>query len=104
MEHKIFLGKYRPAQDEIALGAVEPSTVAVGATEQAAPARICRGEEISTGRTVTVEVIPAGAFKPSIRAKLEAEANAAKQINHINIPALNDFGRSEERRVGKECR
>jgi serine/threonine-protein kinase len=92
MEHKIFLGKYRVAQDEIALGAVETSTVAVATTEQVAPARIYRGEEIGSGRTVTIEVISADAFKPSVREKLEAEANAAKQINHINIPATYDFG------------
>src|SRR5947207_5521320 len=88
MEHKIFLGKYRVAQDELA----ESTTVAVTATEQMAPARIYRGEEIDSGRTVTVEAIPAGAFKPSVRAKLETKATAAKQINHINIPALYDFG------------
>ena len=92
MEHKVFLGKYRVAQDEIALGAAEPTTVAVTATEQIAPARIYRGEEIDSGRTVTVELIPTGDFKPSVRAKLETEATAAKQINHINIPALYDFG------------
>src|ERR1051326_9403514 len=99
MEHKIFLGKYRVAQDEIALGAVEPSTVAVGATEQAAPARIYRGEEINSGRTVTVEVIPAGAFKPSVREKLEGEATAAKQIKHVNIPALYDFGIEDDQLI-----
>ena len=92
MEHKIFLGKYRVAQDEIALGAVEPSTVAVATTELVAPARIYRGEEIDSGRAVTLEVISADAFKPSVREKLEAEATAAKQINHINIPATYDFG------------
>jgi hypothetical protein len=94
MEHKIFLGKYRVADNEIALAAAEPSTVsvAVAATEQIATARVYRGEEIDSGRAVTVEVIPAGAFKQSVRAKLEAEANAATQINHINIPALYDFG------------
>ena len=92
MEHKIFLGKYRVAQDEIALGAVEPSTVAVAATDQVAPARIYRGEEIDSGQTVTIEVIPAGAFKPSVRQKLEAEATDAKQIKHVNIPATYDFG------------
>src|SRR4051812_36447023 len=92
MEHKIFLGKYRVTPDEVALAAAEPSTVAVTATEQLATARIYRGEEIDSGRTVTVELIPAGAFKPSDRAKLETEATAAKQINHINIPALYDFG------------
>src|SRR4051812_23978343 len=99
MEHKIFLGKYRVTPDEVALAAAEPSTVAVTATEQLATARIYRGEEIDSGRTVTVEVIPAGAFKPSVLAKLEAEANAAKQINHINIPALYDFGIEDDQLV-----
>jgi serine/threonine protein kinase len=99
MEHKIFLGKYRVAPDEIALGSAEPSTVAVAATEQLAPARIYRGEEIDSGRTVTVEVIPAAAFKSSVRTKLEAEATAAKQINHINIPALYDFGIEDDQLV-----
>src|SRR6476469_1583152 len=95
MGHKIFLGKYRVAADEIALAATEPSTVAVAATQQIAPARIYRGEEIGSGRTVTVEVIPSGAFRPSVREKLEAEATAAKQINHINIPATYDFGNED---------
>ena len=99
MEHKIFLGKYRVAPDEIALGAAEPSTVAVAATEKLAPARIYRGEEIDSGRTVTVEVIPASAFKSSVRTKLEAEANEARQINHINIPALYDFGIEDDQLV-----
>src|ERR1043165_10233008 len=99
MEHKIFLGKYRVAQDEIGLAAAEPTAVAVTATEQLATARIYRGEEIDSGRTVTVEVIPAGAFKPSVRTKLEAEANAARQFNHINIPALYDFGIEDDQLV-----
>src|SRR4051794_16421307 len=99
MEHKIFLGKYRVAPDEIARGAAEPSTVAIAATEQLAPARIYRGEEIDSGRTVTVEVIPAAAFKSCVRTKLEAEANEARQINHINIPALYDFGIEDDQLV-----
>lgn len=99
MEHKIFLGKYRVTQDEIALAASEPSTVAIATTEQLAPARIYRGEEIDSGRTVSVEVLPAGAFKPSIRTKLEEEATAAKQINHTNIPALYDFGIEDDQLV-----
>ena len=92
MEHKIFLGKYRVAQDEMGLAAAESTTVAVTATEQIASARIYRGEDIQSGRTVTLEVIPAASFKPSVRAKLDTEATAAKQISHINIPALYDFG------------
>jgi len=93
MEHKIFLGKYRVAADELALAASDPATIAVAPTEQTAPVRIYRGEEIdSPHRTVTVEAIPADAFKHSVRAQLEAEADAARKINHINIPALYDFG------------
>jgi serine/threonine protein kinase len=48
---------------------------------------------------VTVEVIPAAAFRSSVRTKLEAEANAAKQINHINIPALYDFGIEDDQLI-----
>ncbi|HEX4640138.1 MAG TPA: protein kinase, partial [Chthoniobacterales bacterium] len=94
MERRTFLGKYRVAADEIALAEAEPSTVAVAVatTEQLAAARTYRGEEIDSGRTVTVEVVPAAGFKPSIREKLEAAAEAAKKISHINIPALYDFG------------
>ena len=77
MEHKIFLGKYRVAGDEIALAATEPASLGVAAaTEQVTTARTYRGQEIESGRDVTVEVIRVGAFKPSAREKLEAEASA----------------------------
>lgn len=99
MEQKVFLGKYRVTQDEIGLAAAESTTVAVTATEQIASARIYRGEDTESGRTVTIEVIPAASFKPSVRAKLETEATAAKQINHINIPALYDFGIEDDQLI-----
>jgi serine/threonine-protein kinase len=94
MERKTFLGKYRVTADEIALANAEPESVAVtaAAPEELAPAAAYRGEEIESGRAVTVEVMPAAGFKPAVREKLEAEAEAAKKINHINIPALVDFG------------
>ena len=93
MEHKIFLGKYRVAADEMAQVAAEPASVAVAvAAEQVTTARIYRGIEIDSGREVNLEVLPAGGFKPAVREKLEAEATAARQINHINIPELYDFG------------
>jgi serine/threonine protein kinase len=94
MEHKIFLGKYRVAADEIKQVIAEPASVSVtvAAAEQVTTARIYRGVEIDSGREVNVEVLPAGGFKPSVRDKLEAEATAARQINHINIPELYDFG------------
>jgi serine/threonine-protein kinase len=91
MEHKIFLGKYRVAADEIKQVVAEPASISVAA-EQVTSARIYRGVEIESGREVSLEVLPAAGFKPSVREKLEAEATAAKQINHINIPELYDFG------------
>ncbi len=91
MEHKIFLGKYRVAADEIKQVVAEPASVSVAA-EQVTSARVYRGIEIDSGREVSLEVLPASGFKPSVREKLEAEANAARQINHINIPELYDFG------------
>src|SRR3954466_14708807 len=93
MEQKVFLGKYRVARDEMAQVSAEPTSVTMAAaTEQLTSTRIYRGDDMDSGRDVTIEVMPAVAFKPSLRTKLEEEATAAKQINHINIPALYDFG------------
>lgn len=91
MEHKTFLGKYRVAADEIALSGPEPAADAA-LLEQTATAVVYRGEEIESGRDVAIEVIPAASVKNDVRAELEEEALAAKKINHINIPALYDFG------------
>ena len=100
MEHKIFLGKYRVAPDKIAQVAAEPASVSVGAaTEQVTTARTYRGDEIDSGRDVNIEVLPAGTFKPAVRTKLEKEAIAAKEIDHINIPALYDFGIEDDQLV-----
>ena len=49
-------------------------------------------EEISTGGKVIVELMPAASLRDSVRGRLEAEALAAKKINHINIPRVYDFG------------
>jgi len=99
MEHKIFLGKYRVAADEMALSAPLASTAGVMVAEQHAVATIYRGDDIDSGRDVAIEVIPAAGFKPGVREQLEAEALAAKKINHINIPALYDFGVEDEQLI-----
>jgi serine/threonine-protein kinase len=94
MAHKIFLSKYRVTADEIALEAADPSSPAASTASSQSPlgARVYRGVEIDSGREVTVEVIPASPFKKSVQEGLEAEAITARKINHINIPALYDFG------------
>jgi serine/threonine-protein kinase len=99
MEHKIFLGKYRVAPDEIAQVGAEPTSVTLAATEQLTTARIYRGDDTESGRDATIEVVPIAPFKPSVRARLEEEAIAAKQINHINIPALYDFGVEDDQLI-----
>jgi serine/threonine protein kinase len=81
MDSKIFLRKYRVAAEEIA---------AVG--EPGERPWAYEGEEIDSGKTVIVEVVPAGSLKTAAREKLEAEAMAARKLNHANIPALYDFG------------
>jgi eukaryotic-like serine/threonine-protein kinase len=100
MEHKIFLGKYRVAADEMALAG--PAPVGDGATavaEQQQTAVIYRGDEIDSGRDVAVEVIPAASYKRVVREELEAEALAARKINHINIPAIYDFGIEDDQLI-----
>jgi hypothetical protein len=90
MENKIFLGKYRvlAGQD----GALpELRHGCAGVTYEA--------EEIATGRKVVVELIPAASLKTAVRTQLEAEAFAAKQIGHINLPRLYDFGFDDDQLV-----
>ena len=38
-------------------------------------------------------------LKPAVREQLEAEATAAKKLNHVNIPALYDFGVEDDHLV-----
>jgi serine/threonine-protein kinase len=98
MEHKIFLAKYRVAADEISLTAAEPAGTAL-TMDPAIAHRVYRGVDIDSGQDVSVEVIPAFAFKNAVREQLEAEATTAKKINHINIPPLYDFGIEDEQLI-----
>jgi serine/threonine-protein kinase len=88
MDSKIFLAKYRVSAEEI--GKVGESTDSPLAYE---------GEEIESGKKVIVEVVPAGSLKRAVRERLEAEAIAAKKLNHVNIPALYDFGVEDDHLV-----
>jgi eukaryotic-like serine/threonine-protein kinase len=81
MDSKIFLGKYRVAAEEMeAVGEIADSPLAYEA------------KEIDSGKKVVVEIVPAASLKTAVRERLEAEAIAAKKLNHVNIPALCDFG------------
>jgi hypothetical protein len=81
MDSKIFLGKYRVAAEEMAaVGEIADCSLAYDA------------EEIDSGRKVVVGVVPTGSMKTAARKRLEADAKAAKELSHVNIPALCDFG------------
>ena len=101
MGHQIFLSKYRVAADEIALNAAEPSSTSSTALtiDPSIAPRVYRGVDIGSGQDVSVEVIPALAFKDAVREQLEAEATTAKKINHITIPALYDFGVDDDQLI-----
>lgn len=83
MEQKIFLGKYRLLVAADGSPAVLRKTP-TGLTYHA--------QEIETGRDVAVKLTPSDSLKSGVPEQLEAEATAAKQLAHINIPAVFDFG------------
>jgi eukaryotic-like serine/threonine-protein kinase len=81
MGSKIFLRKYRVSAEQIG---------AVG--ESGDSPLVYQAEEIDSGKKVLVEAIPVASLKIGVRDKLEANAIAAKKLNHVNIHALYDFG------------
>ena len=83
MEKKIFLGKYR---------IVDARYGATPETRRGLAGAAYEAQEIATRKKVAVELVPAASLRPSVRAGLEAEALAAKQLRHISIPNLYDFG------------
>src|SRR5580765_1801276 len=82
---KIFFGKYRVAADEVG-GVKEPSD---------RPTTF-EGEEIASGKKVRIEIVPIRSLKTGMRPQLEASAITAKQLNHLNIQPLHDFGLQDD--------
>jgi eukaryotic-like serine/threonine-protein kinase len=88
MESKIFLDKYRVSLDELeSPGELRDHPL------------LLEAEDIVAEKKVSLELVPAASLKPAVLEKLEAEAAAAKKLNHINIPALLDFGIEEDQLV-----
>ncbi|HEY2799428.1 MAG TPA: protein kinase [Chthoniobacterales bacterium] len=83
MENKIFLDRYRLSLGRNGLP-VELHRTPRGVTY--------RGQEIDSGREIALELIPWTSADAEATARLQAEAEAAKEINQINIPMLYDFG------------
>ncbi len=83
MEQETLLEKYRVELDAAGMP-VELRRDATGVT--------CRAHEIESGREVALQIMPAPPLDAEAREKIEADAIAAKQLNHVNIPKLYDFG------------
>ena len=90
MEPKTYLNRYRMITGQSGL----PIRVIGGAGE-----RTYKAQDVATGEPVALELVPAGGLHPEVLVQLEAEAQAAKQLNHINIPKLYDFGVEDDHLV-----
>jgi serine/threonine protein kinase len=86
-QNKIFFGKYRIVLDASAMP-VELRRSTTGVT--------CHAQEIESGKDVALELVPAASLKPEAREQIAAEAMAGKQLSHVNIPTLYDFGFEED--------
>ena len=51
----------------------------------------CKGHEIESGREIAIEFFHTRSLDPETRKKIETDAIAAQQINHVNVPKLYDF-------------
>lgn len=83
MENRVYLNRYRLSLSRSGL------PVELNRTPTAV---LYRAQEIATGREVALELVTAAISNPGLRHELEAEAAAAREINHVNIPKLYDFG------------
>ncbi len=90
MENHVFLNRYRLSLGRNGLP-VELHRAPNGITY--------RGHQIDSGREVAIELVPWTPPNPAASERMTSAATAAKQINHINIPTLHDFGIEHEQLV-----
>lgn len=90
MQTKVFLQRYRLSLGRNGLP-VELHRTPRGITY--------RAQEIASGREVAIEMVPWSQAPPAASARMQTAAAAARQINHVNLPALHDFGIEDEQLV-----
>ncbi len=88
MINRILLGKYRLLEDETD-----------DAEDNRGTSLVYRAQDIDSGERVVVELVPVTSLKPAVRTRLESEAVAAKQFDHVNTVRLLDFGVEEDHLV-----
>lgn len=83
MEQKTYLRRYRVCVDRVGIPVV---------IRRSADETTLKADDIESGAQVAVQVEPAADLGSAEREQLTAEARAAREIKHINIPELRDFG------------
>src|SRR2546425_11957442 len=68
--------------------------------------RVYRARDLGLEREVAIKVLhPSFTADPMVMERFRREAQLAARLRHPSIVSIYDImGRSEERRVGKECR
>ena len=83
MESKTYLDRYQVRLDERG----EPHTL-----DRTASSVTLKAEDKTSGEPVALQIVRPGPLEQVPRDKVEAEARAAQQLDHVNIARLRDFG------------
>ena len=90
MEHRIFLGKYwAPTTKSRQWWEARRSHFGI----------TCQAEEMPSGREVVLDLVPLCLLGEKEREELQKAATAARQIRHVNLPLLHEFGIESEQFV-----
>lgn len=83
MERKTYLGRYKVSFDERG----EP--MALGRT---ASSVTLKAEDTASGDPVAIQIVRPGPLEQIPHDRVEADARAAQQLDHVNIAKVRDFG------------
>src|SRR3954467_15072855 len=90
MESRTYLGRYRLCVDRFGI----PLVIRQNAHEDT-----LKAIDLESNGTVAVQIEPAAEFGDAEREQLENEARAARQIDHVNVPRLRDFGFDDDQLI-----
>ncbi|MFL6537285.1 MAG: protein kinase domain-containing protein [Chthoniobacterales bacterium] len=90
MESRTYLGRYRICVDRFGI----PVVIRQNAHEDT-----LKAIDLESNGTVAVQIEPAADYGEAEREQLENEALAARQIDHVNVPRLRDFGFDDDQLV-----
>ena len=83
MENRVLLRRYRLSSDQSGRPVILHRTPT---------STLFRAEDVESGRPVALDLVTSAMTNPYLSRELEIEAAEARQISHLNIPKLYDFG------------